>query len=41
MRALFLFFLLANVLFLAWSRYFSPSDASVDAAPLARQIDPD
>jgi len=41
MRALFLFFVLANVLFLAWSRYFSPGDASVDPAPLARQIEPD
>jgi hypothetical protein len=41
MRALFLFFVLANVLFLAWSRYFSPADATVDPAPLARQVDPD
>jgi len=41
MRALFLFFVLANILFLAWSRYFSPGDASIDPAPLARQLDPD
>jgi hypothetical protein len=41
MRAFFLLFVLANILFLAWSRYFSPGDGSVDPAPLARQIGPD
>lgn len=41
MRALFLLLVLANIVFLAWSRYFAPSDAAIDTAPLARQIDPD
>ena len=40
MRALFLLLVLANIAFFAWSRYFSTSDAAVDNAPLARQIDP-
>ena len=41
MRALFLFLLLANVAFFAWSRYFSPADAAADPAPLGRQIAPE
>jgi len=41
MRALFLFLVLANVAFFAWSRYFSPADASADPLPLGRQIQPD
>ena len=40
MRALFLALVLANIAFFAWSRYFSPADASVDTAPLGRQIEP-
>ena len=39
MRALFLALVLANLAFFAWSRYGAPGDA-VDAAPLARQIEP-
>jgi hypothetical protein len=41
MRAVFLFLLLANMAFFAWSRYFSPADAVADPAPLGRQIQPD
>ncbi|MBV8031606.1 MAG: hypothetical protein JO035_08865 [Betaproteobacteria bacterium] len=41
MRALFLFLVLANVAFFAWTRYFSPADAVADPAPLGRQIQPD
>ena len=41
MRTLFLLLLLANVAFFAWSRLVSPPDASTDAAPLARQIEPE
>ncbi len=41
MRALFLFLLLANAAFFAWSRYLSPADAAADAAPLSRQISPE
>lgn len=41
MRALFLFLLLANLAFVAWSRYYSPPDASADPAPLGRQIEPE
>ena len=41
MRALFLFLLLANVAFFAWSRYYSPADAGADPLPLTRQIEPD
>ncbi len=41
MRALFLFLLLANAAFLAWSRYFSPPDAGTDPLPLGRQIEPE
>jgi hypothetical protein len=40
MRALFLFLVLANVAFFVWARYVAPADATVDAAPLGRQIDP-
>ena len=40
MRALFLLLVLANVGFLAWSRYWSPPDASADPAPLGREIEP-
>src|SRR5437868_4885726 len=40
MRALFLFLLLANVAFFAWSRYYSPADAGADPLPLSRQIEP-
>jgi hypothetical protein len=41
MRALFLFLVLANLVFFAWARYFSPANASADPAPLARQIAPE
>jgi hypothetical protein len=41
MRALFLFLVLANLGFFAWSRYFAPEDAAVDLAPLGRQIEPE
>ncbi|HSU77559.1 MAG TPA: SPOR domain-containing protein, partial [Burkholderiales bacterium] len=40
MRALFLLLALANVLFLAWSRYVAPPEAAADPAPLGRQIEP-
>jgi hypothetical protein len=40
MRTLFLLLVLANVAFFAWSRYFSPADASADPLPLGRQIQP-
>jgi hypothetical protein len=39
-RALFLFLVLANAAFFAWSRYLSPADTVADPAPLGRQIDP-
>jgi sporulation related protein len=39
-RTLFLVLLLANVVFFAWWRFVSPSEAGADPAPLARQIDP-
>ena len=41
MRVVFLFLVLANVGFFAWSRYFSPPDASADPQPLGRQIEPE
>ena len=41
MRALFLFLVLANTAFFAWSRYLSPADAVTDPAPLTRQIEPE
>ena len=40
MRALFLLLVLANVVFLAWSRYVAPPEATADPAPLGRQIEP-
>lgn len=40
MRALFLFLVLVNLGFFAWSRYLVPADAAVDPAPLGRQIEP-
>ena len=40
MRALFLLLALANVVFLAWSRYVAPPEAAADPAPLGRQIEP-
>jgi SPOR domain len=39
-RALFLLLALANVVFLAWSRYVAPPEAAADPAPLGRQIEP-
>lgn len=41
MRVLFLFLVLANAAFFAWSRYLSPADAVFDPAPLGRQIEPE
>jgi hypothetical protein len=41
MRLLFLIFVLANVAFFAWSRYFSSSEAAADSAAFARQNEPD
>ncbi len=41
MRALFLLLVLANVAFFAWARFFAPTDAAADPAPLTRQIQPD
>jgi hypothetical protein len=41
MRALFLFLVLLNLGFFAWSRYFAPEDEAVDLAPLGRQIEPE
>lgn len=41
MRALFLFLLFANLAFFAWAHYLSPADATVDRAPLTRQIEPE
>lgn len=41
MRTAFLILLLANLGLFAWWRYGSPPDAAADAAPLARQIDPE
>lgn len=40
MRTLFLLLILANIAFFAWTRYASQPGASADAAPLARQIEP-
>jgi hypothetical protein len=40
-RTTFLILLLANLGFFAWWRYGSPPDAAADAAPLARQIEPE
>lgn len=41
MRLLFLVLVLANVAFFAWTRYYAPSKAAADAAPLARQVAPE
>ena len=41
MRALFLFVVLANIAFFVWAPYVAPAEATVDPAPLGRQIDPD
>ena len=42
MRVLFLFLVLANVAFLAWSRHYAPHDKPAgDPNPLARQVDPE
>jgi len=42
MRVLFLFLVLANVAFFAWSRHYAPHDKPAgDANPLARQVDPE
>lgn len=41
MRTAFLFLVLANVAFFAWSSYLSPTDAVADPAPLGRQIEPE
>jgi hypothetical protein len=40
-RALFLFLLLVNIAFFAWSRFYSPVDSGVDPLPLGRQIEPE
>jgi hypothetical protein len=40
MRLVFLFLVLANLAFFAWTRYFAPS-AATDSSPLARQVDPE
>lgn len=41
MRLLFLLLVLANVGFLAWSRYYAPHETAGDGNPLARQISPE
>jgi hypothetical protein len=41
MRVLFLFLVLANLAFLAWSRHYAPDKPPGDANPLARQVDPE
>jgi len=41
MRLVFLLLVFANALFFAWSRYVAPEEASVDRAPLDRQIEPE
>jgi len=40
LRAAFLLLLLANVAFFVWARFVAPADATVDRAPLGRQIEP-
>lgn len=40
MRTLFLFLLLANLAFFAWTHYIAPSAPATDPRPLARQLDP-
>jgi hypothetical protein len=41
MRALFLLLVLGNIAFFAWVRYIAPAEATVDTAPLGRQINPE
>lgn len=41
MRAFFLFLVLANLAFLAWTSFVSKSDTQSDPRPLARQIAPE
>jgi len=41
MRTLFFLLLLANVAFLAWSRFAGAPDAGGDPLPMARQIEPE
>lgn len=41
MRLVFLLLVLANAAFFAWTRYYAPSQAAADAAPLARQVAPE
>lgn len=41
MRALFLLLVLGNIAFFAWARYIAPGEATVDTAPLGRQISPE
>jgi hypothetical protein len=41
MRALFLLLVLGNIAFFAWARYIAPAEATVDTAPLGRQISPE
>lgn len=40
MRALFLFFVLANLAFYAWSTLLAPGESASDPRPLRAQIDP-
>jgi hypothetical protein len=41
MRALFLLLVLGNIAFFAWARYIAPVEATVDTAPLGRQMNPE
>lgn len=41
MRALFLFFVLANTAFFAWANFVSDGDTQSDPRPLARQVAPE
>ncbi len=41
MRALFLFFVLANLAFFAWANFVSDGDTQSDPRPLAREIAPE
>jgi hypothetical protein len=41
MRALFLLVVLGNIAFFAWARYIAPAEATIDTAPLGRQINPE
>lgn len=40
MRAAFLFLLLANLAFFAWTHYLAPPTPATDPRPLTRQVDP-